>query len=90
MSQILFSYPSVPSNFKNLIVLPDVGFISTPENSYYYDKGVKRIRRTHSRFNLRKPFIMGKRRCDKEKDLINDSGYLDFPDFRRRFLSSNL
>ena len=75
MSDILYSYPSLPSNFKNLIVLPDVGFISTTVNPYKYEKGHKEIRQSHLRYDLTKPFIMGKRRCDKEKDVINHSGY---------------
>lgn len=75
MSDILYSYPSLPSNFRNLIVITDVGFISTPENPYNYEKGSKYIRQSHLRYDLTKPFIMGKRRCDKEKDVINDSGY---------------
>lgn len=70
MSQILFSYPSVPSNFKNLIVIPDVGFISTIENPYEYEKGEKYIRPCAKRFNLNKPFIIGKHRCDKEKNCV--------------------
>ena len=68
MSQILFDYPSVPSNFKNLIVVPDVGFISTPEKSHNYKKGEKILRRTYLRFNLNKPFIMGKHQRNKEKE----------------------
>lgn len=68
MSQILFDYPSVPSNFKNLIVVPDVGFVSTPEKSHYYKKGEKILRRAYLRFNLDKPFIMGKHQRDKEKE----------------------
>jgi hypothetical protein len=70
MSQILFSYPSVPSNFKNLIFLPDVGFISTPETPFKYINGDKHLKGCDARFDLIKPFIIGRNRCDKEKDLI--------------------
>jgi len=72
MKQILFSYPSVPSNFKNLIVIPDVGFISTVENPYEYEKGGKYLRLSAERFDLNKPFIIGKHRCDIQKDYIVD------------------
>lgn len=72
MTQILFSYPSVPSNFKNLIVVPDVGFVSTPENPFEYIKGEKYLRQNYKRFNSYKPFIIGKHRCDKQKDITSE------------------
>jgi len=72
MKQILLSYPAVPSNFKNLIVVPDVGFVSTTTNPFQYEKGEKYLRQPSRRFDLNKPFIIGKHPFEKQKYYISD------------------